>query len=76
MRNLRKDDEITLTTPSASYRYRVESVRVVAPRDIEVLRDTSRPVLTLVTCYPFDLVGSAPNRFVVRAVAGSLELQR
>jgi sortase (surface protein transpeptidase) len=24
--------------------------------------------LTLVTCYPFYYVGSAPNRFIVRAV--------
>jgi sortase A len=32
-----------------------------------VLNPTSDTSLTLVTCYPFDYVGSAPRRFIVRA---------
>jgi sortase (surface protein transpeptidase) len=27
---------------------------------------TPRPALTLVTCYTFNFVGSAPRRFIVR----------
>jgi len=67
LRNIRKDDEITLTTLNGSYRYRVDSIRVVEPEDIEVLDDSDDAVLTLVTCYPFYFVGSAPQRFIVRA---------
>ena len=37
------------------------------PEDTEVLNDSDDAILTLVTCYPFDFVGSAPKRFVVRA---------
>jgi len=47
--------------------YEVESTRVVWPDDVDVLNDVGRALLTLVTCYPFYLVGSAPKRFVVRA---------
>ena len=67
LRNIRKDDEITVTTLKGFYRYRVDSTRVVEPEDIAVLDDSDDAVLTLVTCYPFYFVGSAPQRFIVRA---------
>jgi sortase A len=67
LRQIRKDDEITLTTLTGSYRYRVESTRVVEPEATEVLDDAETEILTLVTCYPFNFVGSAPQRFIVRA---------
>jgi len=67
LRNISKDDEITLTTLSGAYRYRVDSTEVVAAEDTEVLAATDDAVLTLVTCYPFYYVGPAPRRFIVRA---------
>jgi len=67
LRNIRRDDIILLTTPWAQYRYRVTSTRVVAPEAVEVLAPTAHDTLTLVTCYPFYFVGSAPDRFIVRA---------
>jgi sortase A len=67
LRNIRKNDEITLTTLYGSYRYRVDSTQVVEPEDTKVLNDSDEAILTLVTCYPFNFVGSAPKRFIVRA---------
>jgi sortase A len=67
LHNIRKDDEITLTTLNGSYRYRVDSTKVVEPEDTGVLADSDDAVLTLVTCYPFYFVGPAPKRFIVRA---------
>jgi len=67
LRNVRKDDVITLTTSGAEYRYRVVSTKVVHPDDVSVLDPSAEEVLTLVTCYPFFFVGSAPDRFIVRA---------
>jgi sortase (surface protein transpeptidase) len=55
------------TTRGGEYHYRVVSTGVVSPREVSVLRSTGEEVLTLVTCYPFYFVGSAPNRFIVRA---------
>jgi sortase A len=67
LRNIRQDDVITLTTPLGEYRYRVVSARVVSPTDVAVLDSSDGEILTLVTCYPFYFVGSAPDRFIVRA---------
>ncbi len=67
LRNIRLNDIILLTTPRAQYRYRVTSTRVVTPDAVEVLAPTAGETLTLVTCYPFYFVGSAPDRFIVRA---------
>ena len=67
LRNIREDDLITLTTEQRDYRYRVVSTRVVKPSDVTVLKSDGHEELTLVTCYPFYYVGSAPNRFIVRA---------
>ncbi len=67
LRQIRLGDEITLTTYSGSYRYRVESTKVVEPEETEVLDAATDDILTLVTCYPFNYVGSAPKRFIVLA---------
>ena len=67
LRDIRVNDEITLTTLSGSYHYRVDSTEVVKPEETEVLKDGGANTLTLVTCYPFNFVGSAPKRFIVRA---------
>ncbi len=61
-------DAIVLRTLAGDRRYRVVSLRVVRPADIAVLYPTRQDALTLVTCFPFDYIGAAPARFVVRAV--------
>jgi sortase A len=68
---LKAGDLIILATVSRDYRYRVESSEIVEPSDTTVLHDAGHPSLTLVTCYPFSYVGSAPERFVVRAMLTS-----
>jgi sortase A len=67
LKDILKDDMITVTTLRGEYRYRVVSTRVVAPTEISVLLPTGTETLTLVTCYPFYFVGAAPERFIVHA---------
>lgn len=67
LRNIRDGDEITLQTATGEYEYQVNASWVVKPQQVEVLAPTPYRSLTLITCYPFYLVGSAPDRFVVRA---------
>jgi sortase A len=67
LRDIRPEDEIRVTTRDDVFRYRVERTHVVEPTDVWVLDPTDYSALTLVTCYPFTYVGSAPQRFVVRA---------
>ena len=47
--------------------YVVSMVRVVEPDDLALLRETPDDALTLITCYPFGLGPTSPQRFVVRA---------
>jgi sortase A len=65
---IRRDDEIRLSSSDAEFCYRVEWVRLFKPGDLEVLDPSHGPALTLVTCFPFEYVGAAPLRFVVRAL--------
>lgn len=67
LRFVQTNDEIDLTTSYGGYRYRVVSTEIVIPSDVRILYPTARETLTLVTCYPFNFVGAAPKRFVVRA---------
>jgi sortase A len=67
LRNLREGDEIQVTTTDGPLSYRVKEIRITTPDDLEVLAPSSKPVLTLVTCYPFYYVGNAPKRYIVRA---------
>jgi sortase A len=68
LRNIQTDDVITIATALGEYRYRVVSTRIVSPDNVTVLEPGGAEILTLVTCYPFYYVGSAPSRFIVRAV--------
>jgi sortase A len=67
LRDIRENDIITLNTLLGEYRYRVVSATIVGPYDVAVLDPGASEILTLVTCYPFTFVGSAPERFIVRA---------
>jgi sortase A len=67
LKDIKKGDFINLETLEGTYRYVVDWAQVVDPDDIGVLAVSNQPELTLVTCYPFYYVGSAPERFVVRA---------
>jgi sortase A len=67
LRRIQPGDAITLRTQDGEFQYRVESTRIVPPDATEVLQSSGVRELTLITCFPFDYIGSAPDRFVVRA---------
>jgi sortase A len=67
LKDIRTSDEIQIQTASGISRYQVDWVRVVAPEDTEILGSSAKPSITLITCYPFHLIGAAPERFVVHA---------
>jgi sortase A len=68
LRDIRPDDEIRVVTAEGTHVYRVSRTLVVEPRDVWVLDNRGRhSLLTLVTCYPFTYIGSAPQRFIVQA---------
>ena len=67
LKDIHRGDTIDLETRYQIQRYRIDEIVIVSPHDVSVLRPTSAPTLTLVTCYPFYFIGSAPQRYIVTA---------
>ena len=67
LKDVRVGDSVDLYTQNGYTRYVVDETLIVPPEDVSVLGPRSRPSITLVTCYPFYFVGSAPLRYIVHA---------
>ena len=67
LKDIEIGDRIELGAQGQKSTYTVDRIRVVNPEDVSVLLPRDRPALTLVTCYPFYFIGSAPQRFIVHA---------
>ena len=68
LKDLQPQDKIDFTTHAGRFHYFVESLIVVEPTDISVLNSNEGQALTIVTCFPFEYIGNAPRRFIVRAL--------
>jgi LPXTG-site transpeptidase (sortase) family protein len=68
LRELRVGDGLSLATGRGIYNYRVVRTRVVMPEDLSVLDPADGVALTLITCYPFNYLGLAPQRYIVQAI--------
>ena len=64
-------DEVVVERPDGAKRhFRVRHAYVADQRTLNLPRDTARPTLTLVTCYPFEALNpGGPLRYVVVAEA-------
>lgn len=58
---------VELETRAGTQKYAIDWIKLVTPDDVSVLKNQSAPALTLVTCFPFYFVGSAPQRYIVHA---------
>ena len=67
LKDIRLGDEVKVVTARGEYLYRVTATHIVNPDDVWVVAPTARPIVTLITCYPFSYVGHAPRRFIVHA---------
>src|SRR5262245_7995640 len=65
LKDLSAGDAVELMLPTQTSHYVVENIQITNPDDVSVLQSTAKPHLTLVTCYPFYFVGSAPQRYIV-----------
>ena len=59
---------IELESLSRVQSYIVSDIEVVSPEDTFIIQETSGARITLITCYPFDYIGPAPKRYVVRGI--------
>jgi sortase A len=67
LKDVKPGDTIELVGPTRTDQYAVDQILLVRPDDVSVLQPRPVSSLTLVTCYPFYYVGSAPQRFIVQA---------
>jgi len=67
LKDIGPGDVMELEMPGRTERYTVTEIQITDPDDVSVLKPTSSSTLTLVTCYPFYFVGSAPQRYIVHA---------
>jgi sortase A len=68
---LAADDRVTLETADGAARtYQIVDKRIIDTRQTQSVQPSDAPMLTLVTCYPFDaIVPGGPLRYAVTAVA-------
>jgi sortase A len=64
---VKKDDLLVVTTSAGEFTYKVKQVRIVDKDDRTVIVPKPRPTLTVSTCYPFDFIGTSPERYILVA---------
>ena len=67
LKDIHEGDQIDLVTRAGTESFTIDHIVIVNPDDVSVLAPRPRPSITLVTCYPFYYVGSAPQRYIVQA---------
>jgi sortase A len=67
LKDVLEGDVIEVVGREKTDTYVIRRIQIVEPDDVSVLNATAKPTLTLVTCYPFYFVGSAPQRYIVTA---------
>jgi sortase A len=72
LKDIHIGDAIELHSRGGTSRYLVDEIQIVPPNDVSVLDAGAKPSLTLVTCYPFYFVGSAPLRYIVHATTADM----
>jgi sortase A len=69
LKDIALGDQIEIVTLQRSLTYTIDRITIVERTDLSVLQPRPRASLTLITCYPFYFIGSAPQRYIVQASA-------
>jgi sortase A len=67
LKNVRQGDRIEIETAAGAFIYRVSGLSIVTSGNTASIGPSQRPVLNLITCYPFYFAGPAPQRYLVHA---------
>lgn len=65
LQDIKEGDEVVMKMSYGDYYYRVSEIKIVDPNNTDIGDVSDHEKLTMYTCYPFDYVGHAPNRYVV-----------
>jgi sortase A len=67
LKDAKKGQKMTLQTLHGTRHFTLDNIQIISQTETGVLEPSSSSKLTLVTCYPFYHVGSAPQRYIVTA---------
>lgn len=65
--DLKPGDELIVEIRGGTCTFRMSSSRIVDSDDRSLSLAADKPVLTLITCYPFRYIGNAPKRYLLTA---------
>lgn len=65
--DLEDGDSIYVQYQDKDYEYEIHKTWITDAQDQSVIVDKDDPTLTLTTCYPFEFIGAAPDRYIVEA---------
>lgn len=64
---LQEGDQLLVEYENHTYTYKIKKTWITDADDRTVIVKKSKPVLTLTTCYPFEYIGHAPDRYIIQA---------
>ncbi|EJR95125.1 class D sortase (plasmid) [Bacillus mycoides] len=64
---LKENDQLIVEYENKTYTYRINKHWLTDSEDRTVIVEKSEPTLTLTTCYPFNYIGDAPDRYIIEA---------
>ncbi|WP_439874378.1 class D sortase [Bacillus mycoides] len=64
---LKEKDNLILEYDNKMYTYEIQKMWITHADDRTVIVKKEEPTLTLTTCYPFDYIGDAPDRYIIEA---------
>lgn len=65
LQHLKEGDQVTFKTDYGDFVYEAVKFEIVPADDLTVNVAKDYETLTLTTCYPFDFIGDAPDRYIV-----------
>lgn len=60
-------DTMIVQLPYGDFEYRITETKIVDADDRTIIVPHDNEVLTVTTCYPFDFIGYAPDRYIIYA---------
>jgi len=64
---LKIGDRLIVETSAGTFTYEIKRIRIVDKDDRTVIVPYDHAVLTVTTCYPFQYIGNAPERYILIA---------
>ncbi|PLT33091.1 class D sortase [Bacillus sp. V5-8f] len=68
LHELKEGDVLNVEYDGSLFTYTIQNIFITEKNDRSVIVKKGEPTLTLTTCYPFNYVGNAPERYVIQAI--------